>query len=193
MHYSRTLIGALALSFASLGAHALTAQEAAQEKDRIEAQYKAAKEACRSQQGNAKDICELQAKGNEKTAKAELEARRDPSEKNLYKARLAHAEAEHDIAKERCDDLQGNAKDVCKKDAQAAFVQAKEAAKVRRAQETPNTNASEKAADIAETRKDAIAETRDAQYKAAKERCDSLSGDTKDKCISDAKARFGEK
>ena len=34
---------------------------------------------------------------------------------------MAKADATYEVAKERCDDLSGNAKDVCKKDAKAAF------------------------------------------------------------------------
>jgi hypothetical protein len=32
----------------------------------------------------------------------------------------------------------------------------------------------------------------ESQYKVAKERCDSLSGDAKDACIKQAKARYGQ-
>lgn len=31
----------------------------------------------------------------------------------------------------------------------------------------------------------------EADYKAAKERCDTFAGDAKERCIADAKARFG--
>ena len=39
---------------------------------------------------------------------------------------------------------------------------------------------------MAEARKDAAAEKNEANYKAAKERCDALSGDVKSKCVDDA-------
>jgi hypothetical protein len=32
----------------------------------------------------------------------------------------------------------------------------------------------------------------EAQYKVAKERCDALSGDAKEACVKDAKARYGQ-
>ena len=44
---------------------------------------------------------------------------------------------------------------------------------------------------MTEVKKDATAEKREADYKAAKERCDSLSGAAKDTCQKDAKAKFG--
>ena len=46
---------------------------------------------------------------------------------------------------------------------------------------------------IVEIPKDASAEKREADYKAAKERCDSLTGAAKDTCQNDAKAKFGMK
>ena len=43
------------------------------EKDKVEATYKADKAKCKDMQGNAKDVCEADAKGKENVAKAELE------------------------------------------------------------------------------------------------------------------------
>jgi len=51
------------------------------------------------------------------------------------------------------------------------------------------TKANEK---IAEARKDASETKREADYKVAIERCDSLAGERKDQCVKDAKARFGK-
>ena len=48
------------------------------EEDRIEADYKAAKAKCDAMKGNEKDICEKEAKANEKVAKAELNAKKNP-------------------------------------------------------------------------------------------------------------------
>ena len=42
---------------------------------------------------------------------------------------IKKADAEYDVAKEKCDDLAGNAKDVCVKDAKAAREKAKTSAK----------------------------------------------------------------
>ena len=43
------------------------------EEDRIEADYKAAKAKCSPMKGHEKEVCEADAKGKEKVAKAELE------------------------------------------------------------------------------------------------------------------------
>ena len=45
---------------------------------------------------------------------------------------MKKAASEYDVAKERCDDLAGNAKDVCQKDAKASLEKAKANAKAAR-------------------------------------------------------------
>jgi len=161
-------------------------------KDTISADYKASKDKCNALAGNAKDICAKEAKGHEDVAKAELDARYKPSAKADYKARVARADADYAVAKEKCDDLSGNAKDVCLKDAKAVHVTAKENAKVSEAQAQPADTPAAKGAAVAEARKDAAAEKNEANYKAAKERCDTLQGDVKSKCVDDAKRMYGQ-
>src|SRR4249920_4239304 len=117
---------AVAMAF-SLGAQAQstsTRQVKNADEDRIEAEYKAAHERCDPMQGNAKDICQKEAKGKEKVAKAELEAKTNPTAANQRKVQEAKADAAYDVAKERCDDKKGNDKDVCQKDAKAAHERA---------------------------------------------------------------------
>jgi hypothetical protein len=109
------------------------------DQDRIEAEYKAARERCDTMQGNAKDICQKEAKGKEKVAKAELDAKMNPTAGNQRKAKEARAEAEYDVAKERCEDQKGNEKDVCEKDARAKFDRAK--ADIKRADAKPASTA----------------------------------------------------
>jgi hypothetical protein len=109
------------------------------DQDRIEAESKAAKVRCDTMQGNAKDVCQKEAKGQEKVAKAELDAKTKPSAANQRKAKEAKAEAEYDVAKERCEDQKGNDKDVCEKDAKAKFERAK--ADIKRADAKPATTA----------------------------------------------------
>jgi len=158
------------------------------DKDKIEAQYKSEKDACKSQSGNAKDVCEAQAKGKEKVAKADLEARYKNTDKARYDAKVARADADYDVAKEKCDDLKGNDKDVCVKEAKATHTKAKADAKVARAEQDQTMKTASKTQDA---RRDAAEDKRDADYKVAKEKCDALSGAAKDKCVNDAKARYG--
>jgi len=159
------------------------------EKDKIEAQYKSEKDKCSGLSGNAKDICQAEAKGHEKVAKAELEAQYKNTDRARYEAREAKAEADYDVAKEKCDDLKGNDKDVCVKEAKAAYTKTKADAKVARVAHEDTVKTSNKTADA---KRDAAEDKRDADYKVAKEKCDALSGAAKDKCQADAKARYGK-
>jgi hypothetical protein len=134
---------AIGLAF-SVGAIAQTMSkdEYKSAKDGIATEYKSAKAACGSLSGNAKDICLAEAGGNEKVAKAELEAKYKPSVDASYKVRVARADADYAVAREKCDDLAGNVKDVCVKEAKAAAVAAKADAKAQ----MKITNANETAA-----------------------------------------------
>lgn len=154
-----------------------------------ETQYKIDKDACASRSGNAKDICMAEASGREKVAKADAEAAYKSTPKEREEARVARAEANHNVAKEKCDDLSGNAKDVCVKEADAALSKAKADAKVDR---VAADSREDSAAKQAEARQKAANDKRDADYKVAVEKCDALSGAAKDACVSDAKLRYGK-
>jgi len=95
------------------------------EEDRIEADAKAAKAKCETMKDNAKDVCEKEAKAHEKVAKAELNAKNNPTPSNQRKVAEAKAEGEYDVAKEKCDDMKGNEKNACQKAAKAKHEQAK--------------------------------------------------------------------
>lgn len=154
-----------------------------------DAQYKIDKDACSSLSGNAKDICVAEAKGKDSVAKAEAEASYKHTPRARENARIARAQANYDVAIEKCDELAGNAKDVCVKEAKAELVKGKANAKVDRV--TADTR-HEAATQQAEARKDANADKRDADYKVAIEKCDALAGPTKDACVSNAKTEFGK-
>lgn len=181
-------------------AQGLSRSDYSQAKDRISAEYKAAKAACGSLSGNAQDICVEEAKGQEKTAKAELEATYQPTPKSRYQARVAKAEAGYEVAKERCDDLAGNARDVCVKEAKAALVAAKADAKVQWETAKANLAAQEKSGEArrdanakkADASKDAAIEKREAQYQIETEKCEAYAGDAKTVCLAAAKSRYGK-
>ena len=154
-----------------------------------EAQNKVDKDACASRSGNAKDICLAEANGKEKVAKANAEAAYKATPKAREDARVARAEATHGVAKEKCDDLSGNAKDVCVKEADAALVKAKADAKVDRVAADTQQDSIAKQADA---RQQAEQDKRDADYKVAVEKCDALSGSAKSTCVSEAKLRYGK-
>jgi len=148
------------------------------EKTRISAAYKADNIACGSLAGNGKDICVEEAKAREKVALADLEFGYTGKTADRNKAQVARAESAYAVAKERCDDSTGNAKDVCVKEAKAVEVKALADAKLGK--------------EIAIARKDAATDTRAADYKVALEKCEAYAGDAKASCITTAKANFGK-
>jgi len=91
---------------------------------------------------------------------------------------MAQAEADYSVAREKCDDQAGNAKDVCVKEAKAARVGAEADAEAQK----KTWSAKHEAAD----------DKREGGYAVAKEKCAALEGSAKDGCMNDAKARHGK-
>lgn len=171
--FTATLLAAALLpTFAS--AAVMTKADYSAAKTRIGADYKADQKQCATLKANAKDICGAEAKGKEKVARAELEFSYTGKPADGIKVRVAGAEAAYAVAKEKCDDLSGNAKDVCVKQAKADEVKALAAAKLSK--------------QVGAARTEAAEDVRDANYKLALEKCDALSGDAKTRCVDAAKA-----
>lgn len=159
------------------------------QKDEIKSTYDTDIKSCKSMSGNAKDVCEQEAKGKRDVAMADAEAAYKGTPSARYDARVARVESQYKIAKEKCDDLSGNAKDVCVKQAKSAEVKGKADAKVDKVATDSRNDAAAKTADA---RQDAAQDKRDADYKVAKERCDAMAGDAKDQCIKAAKMHYGK-
>ncbi|WP_291991895.1 BON domain-containing protein [Candidatus Accumulibacter sp. ACC003] len=119
----------LAFSAGAMAASGISKDEYKADKSKIAAEYKSAKASCGSMTGNAKDICVVEAKGKEKVAKAELEARYKPGDKSSQAVGIAKAEADYAVAKEKCDDKAANDKKICVQEATAAEAKAKADAK----------------------------------------------------------------
>jgi hypothetical protein len=177
----RTVMVALMLiALPSLQAQA-TATNNAQHREaneRINVEYKAEKAACASQAGNAKDICIREAKSKEKIALAEEKFAHSGSTKDRNKLAIVRAESAYDVARERCDDSAGNAKEVCVKEAKANRDKALADAKMGQ--------------EIRESKRDAAQDKRQADYGVATAKCEALSADAKANCLSAAKAKYGE-
>jgi len=169
-------------------------------KDSIAAEHKMDKTHCDPLTGNIKDICMVEAKGKENIAKAELEERHKNTAKNHYDVHAARAEAAYAVAKEKCDDRAGNAKDVCLKEAKAIETRDKANAEARMKAWKADKKADKQTGDAhmkaAETksdaRRDAAHDKRDANYDVAKEKCDNLAGDAKVNCVDQAKRHYGK-
>lgn len=140
--------------------------------------YHSEKSACNSRTGNSKDICLQEAKAKEKIALAELEYAYTGKPADRNNVLVVKAKSAYEVAKERCDDLAGNAKDLCNREAKTAEQKALADAKMGK--------------EIGEAKKDAAAEKSDADYKLAIEKCEALAGDAKSNCIMAAKVKFGK-
>ena len=82
--------------------------------------YKAATAQCDSQSGNAKDVCVQQAKSTRAHARADAVAQYKDTKKATEKSQVAVADADYGVAKAKCADMSGSAKDSCMTDAKAA-------------------------------------------------------------------------
>lgn len=173
-----TLISAAMLALPVAHAAMISKVDYQAGKSSISADYKAGKTACGLLKANAKDICIEEAKAKEKVARAELEFSYTRKPADQTRIQVAKAESAYAVAKERCDDQTGNAKDVCVKEAKAAEVKALADAKLGKV--------------VGEARKDAAADKKDADYKVAIEKCDALVADAKASCVAMAKTKFGK-
>jgi hypothetical protein len=181
LRFDRSFLAAAALLLAfTTGASAATLPKAdyAAGKKSIAAEYKAAKADCKKLSGNAEDVCIEQAKAKEKVALAELEFSYTGKPADEVKIAVARGESDYAVAKEKCDDLKGNDKDVCVKQAKAVEVKALADARLTKT--------------IGTARTDAAQDVRDAEYKLAAEKCEAIAGDARVACISAAKAKFGK-
>ena len=149
-----------------------------QAKASAKAAYDTDKKACDSLSGNAKDICVAEAKAKRTRVDENAEASYKDTPKAREHAIHEIAEADYNVAKERCDDKAGNDKDVCVKEAKAVMTKSQADAKATKTG--------------TEARIDASKDKRDANYKVAAEKCDALAGDAKSSCVASAKAQFGK-
>jgi hypothetical protein len=97
--------------------------------DQIEQTAKADKKACEGMKGNAQDICQAEAKAKEKVAKAEVRFQQSGSERDRVNLGEMKAEAAYEVAKEKCEDQQGDAQKACKAQAKATEKAARAEAK----------------------------------------------------------------
>ncbi len=89
---------------------------------------------------------------------------------------VSQAKAEYKEARARCNDLGGNPKDVCVKEAKAAEKSAIADAKAAKKNAATNAEANE--------------DKREAEFKVAKAKCDSMSGNAKDICEKEAETKY---
>lgn len=85
-----------------------------------EANYKVAKERCDARTGNDKDVCIKVAKAELTRAEADAKATRKTADARKDAAKDKR-EAEYNVAAQKCDAMNGDAKSACVKDAKAKY------------------------------------------------------------------------
>jgi len=93
-----------------------------------------------------------------------------------YKATMDKAKAEYKVVQERCQSMTGNEKDVCQKEAKADHARAEADAKAMHKSNRAGAEANE--------------EKREAEFKVARAKCDSMTGNSKDICEKEADAKY---
>ena len=153
-------------------------------------------ESCKALSGNAKDICDKEADGRKWVNAAEFAAENEPSAQHTYELRIARADSEIAVAKERCDDLSGNPEDVCRQEAERVFDVAKADATLQMklsdasatARETTNEAIEQEAVTSEDAREEAADVKHDAALSVAKEQCDRFANEERRDCINTAEA-----
>jgi hypothetical protein len=146
---------------------------------KADAQYKTDKSKCDFMTGNAKDICVEEVKGKLKVARAESEFAYSGKQKDQANVVVTKAKVAYAVAKEKCDDQTGNAKDVCIKEAKAAQANAMADAEMNKK--------------VIAAREESAEEKHEAAYKVAAQKCDAMTGDAKSSCLNTAKAEHGKR
>jgi hypothetical protein len=167
---------------------ALTRDEVKANKVRIEEQYDHAQQRCRRVEGHARALCNEQARGERDVQLAELDMQAQPTPENDQKLRLQKAESSYSLALIRCKDMDGQARDICRKDAKTVYSEAKAEARLQK-EVAAHTLRSENTV----RERSAMAEKiSDAQYAAARQRCEMLPAEGRDNCLADARKRYGK-
>jgi len=118
----KIVILSAAAALISTGAFAQTDRAAYKSAwDKTEADYKAAKDQCKSMKGNAEDVCKEEAKVALTKAQLNVTQQYKNNASDVSRAQHKVAEAEYDLAKEKCDDMSGSGKSACKSEAKASY------------------------------------------------------------------------
>ena len=185
----RTLLIALGLAaagsvFAGGGGMSKDAYEAM--KDRIDASQDAELKACERLKDNARDICRTAAKGRGKVALAELKADYQPSPEADRARMIAQADLDLDVARKKCEEAKGPARDACRAKAEHVHEAAVRRAKIERVEATRRLQANR-----ANSGHEHVQQSADERFAAEKARCGML-GEERDSCLADAKKRYGK-
>jgi osmotically-inducible protein OsmY len=163
------LATALSATIAAAPAVAQSSEKAGYRKamDKIEADHKAAKQKCDALKDE--DVCEEQADVMRAKAIAAAVAKHDNTPANREAARNKLAEAEYELAEEKCDAMKGGDKDSCMTTAKSARTAAMGGADARHEGKTGKTAAAVAAGSAGMV---ASTDTKDPVKAAAVEKCE---------------------
>jgi hypothetical protein len=142
----------------------------------IAAKSRAAQKACQAQDGNARNVCIAQARGDESVALAELKAEYSNVDRTRQEVGAARSQATYRVAREKCEDAEGAARDSCIAKARQAQVASEKGARAP----------AKKAADKPAVDDDATA-AREAAYQATRTRCETYAPEARDRCLKYAR------
>jgi hypothetical protein len=126
----------------------------------------------------ARAVCLAEAKAEYKKATAESVAHWRNTPQARTDARIAAADADHDVARARCKAGPGQAQAACLQQARAARLAA-----------TTDARADLR---VTESRNSDKEERKKAYYRAARQRCDALAGAAKEACMTLARSQYSE-
>ena len=128
--------------------------------------------------GGARAVCLAQAKAEYKKATAEAVAHWRNTAQARTDARIAAADADHDVARARCKAGSGQAQSACLR-----------LAKEERMAATADARSDLR---VTEVRNRDREERKKAYYRAARDKCDALAGAAKEACMTLARAQYSE-
>lgn len=142
------------------------------------ATYTADAKHCRQASRGTRAVCLAQAKAEYKKATAEAVAHWRNTAQARTDARIAAADADHDVARARCKAGAGQSQAACMRQARAERLAA--------------TTDARSDLRVTEARNRDREERKKAYYRAARERCDALAGAAKEACMTLARAQYSE-
>lgn len=133
---------------------------------------------CRQVRADERGLCRAQARAVYKKAIAEAIAHQRNTPQARVDARIAAAEADHELALAGCKRAPAGERDGCRRQAKAQRVEATRHA-VADLQVTQGRNRVKE-------------EKRKAYYSASRKKCDALAGAAREACMTLARAQYGE-
>jgi hypothetical protein len=126
-----------ALNKAAAPTHApLTKEGYEKAKAAIQAQHAADRKACERVKAETKDLCQAQAEGRQKAERAALEARYQRTPEASLEARNVTADANYEVAREKCELMKRKLRKKCLQEAKAAREAALRHARVEKVETT---------------------------------------------------------